>query len=203
MPLIEEEKKLPAKKLILVGIPLFILAVTISMVTHQYAHILVNRSICGAENSQDVIVLSLDMHKDQSVCAVASLAGVSWTLFLAIISFALFMRHPKNLFLASMAFVNASTRIPETVTVFLQIMFHNKAKLVVDESTSLSLLHFQDPSISIILLFFLSLITIFLTVTVIHDTKTVPWKWLVAFVLFLSIVPLENLEWRFIAPLIS
>ena len=204
MSLIEEEKKFPAQKLLLIGIPVFIFAVAISILSHQYAHIIVNKTICGAENSHGInIVRTVDLHSEQGMCAIASFAGPLWTFLLAIVSFSLFIRHPSNLFLASMAFVNASTRIPETVTVFLQLLFHNKAKLVVDESSSLTLLHLHDPTIPVLILFFFSLITIFLTITVVHDTKMVPWKWLVALALFLSIVPIENLVWNLFAPIIS
>jgi|ERR1041385_7719059 hypothetical protein len=204
MPLFEDEPKYTTRKLLIVGLPLFILAVAISFCTHQYAHIIVNKIACGSgqENSNHTEV-SNDLHDAPDPCALAAFAGPSWTFFLALVSFAFLVRHPQNLFIASMAFINASSRIPETVTVFLQILFHNKAKLVVDESSSIALLHLHDPTIAIVILFFFSLAIACLTITVLHDIKMVRWKWPIALVLFLLMGPLENLLWNVIKPLLS
>ncbi len=201
--MIEDEKTPPVRKLIITGIPMFLIAVTISMLTHQIAHRIVEHAVCGEHRGNaPSIVAVIDMHRDDSTCAAGSMAGMCWTLFLAIASFALFVRKPANLFLASMAFVNASARLPETLTVFLQLLFNGKTKLVVDESVALTLLHFQDPSISILLLFFLTLVTLSLTVTIVYDTRVIPWKWPVALILFLLIVPVENLAWGIFSPIL-
>ncbi len=204
MPLIEKEKNLPAKKLITLGIPLFVLAVVISMLTHQFAHIIAERTICKSDSIENVnVVDTLSPHAGRTQCPLAALAGICWTFLLAIVSFGLFVHRSDNLFLASMAFVNASSRIPQTLTVFLQLLFHNKSKLVIDETTALSLLPFRDPTISVLIVFAFLLVTSILTVITIHDLRKVPWKFFVAIGLFLSIVPIENLLWSLFGPLFS
>ena len=197
MPLIEAEPYLPAKKLLLVGLPAFILAAVVSTLTHQYAHIFASTLLCGVGRSPGTIpVTAADFHAFEAApCALASLAGPAWTFVAALASFAWYMRQPQNLFIGALAFVNASTRLPETITVSLQLLFHNRAKLAVDESASLALLNLKDPTVSVVLMFFYCLVTAFLTVTIVHDTKTVPWKWLVALGLFVLLRPLEHLIW--------
>ncbi|MBI4547996.1 MAG: hypothetical protein HY707_08455 [Ignavibacteriae bacterium] len=214
MPLLEDPPKLPAKQLIFIGIPVFVIAVAISFSTHQIAHILANRFACQTTTTSGANVLPaesilqagmniLDTHGSLVRCPIASLAGILWTFGLALASFAIYLRFPRNVFFASMAFVNASARIPETITVFLQLLVHNKSKLIVDESSSLALLSLRDPTLSTVIMCFFSLTVIFLTVTIVHDTKMVPWKWLVALGLFLAIGVLENTLWNLFAPLLA
>ncbi|MBI3766335.1 MAG: hypothetical protein HY277_07530 [Ignavibacteriales bacterium] len=200
MALIEEEPKHSWKILTFIGIPAFFIAVVLSLMIHQYSHIIINRTVCKSE-SRTKIVKVVDFQMLEAGCPISSVAGVSSTFVLALASFAFYMKYPRNLFAASMAFVNASTRLPETVTVFLQLVIHNKTHLVVDESSSLSLIHLKDPTIAVIIMCFFSLTVIFLTIIVIHDTKTVPWKWLVALTLFCLLGPVENIFWRLIAPM--
>jgi len=204
MPLREDLPKLPIKQLIFIGIPAFIIAVAISFSSHQIAHILANRFVCQTTTTSVANVMNIiDTHGGTVHCPLASLAGTVWTFGLALASFAVYLRFPGNVFFASMAFVNASARIPETIMVFFQLLFHNKSKLIVDESTSLALLNLKDPTLSTVIMCFFSLTVIFLTVTIVHDTKMVPWKWLVALSLFLAIGPLENVLWNFLAPMLA
>ena len=204
MPLIEAEPKYSVKVSLFVGIPSFILAVAISLLIHQSAHLAAKRYICGSDSGHEIRVVSISPQSMDSVdCAEASLAGISMTFFVALISFGLFIHHPRNLFLASMAFVNATMRLPETIGVFVQMLFHQKTKLIVDESLSLNLMHFKDPTASLVIICFYSLTVIFLTLTIIQDTKMIRWKWLVAIALFISIGPLQHLLWNFMVPLFS
>ena len=198
--MIEDDSKYTLRRLLLVGLPAFMLAVAISFTTHQYAHIIVGKAVCGSAPENIIHEVFDGFHEPQNLCALASFAGISWTFVLALASFAMLMRFPKNLFIASMAFINASSRIPETVTVFLQMLFHSKAKLVVDESSSIALLQLHDPTIAIVLLFFFSLAIVSLTIIVLHDIKMVKWKWPIALVLFLLTGPFEQLIWNVVGP---
>ncbi len=201
MPLIEDDEQYSVKKLLLLGLPSFILAVFISFTTHEYAHIVVSKAVCGSAQENILHEVSFGtVQENHSMCAMSSFAGISWTFFLALASFGMFMRHPRNLFIASMAFINASSRIPETVTVFLQMLFHSRAKLVVDESSSIALLNLHDPTIAVLILFFFSLSIVCLTITVLHDVKMMKWKWPIALILFILMGPLEHLIWKVIGP---
>ena len=74
---------------------------------------------------------------------------------------------------------------------------------MVDESRSLALLRLHDPTISVVLMSFFSLTILFLTITIVHDTKTIPWKWAVALGSFLILSPLQNVVWNVVSPLFS
>lgn len=201
MPYRNDEPKYPAKKLLLVGIPAFFLAVLISTVTHEYAHFVVNKFACnGTEIGLGISYI--DIPDMQSNCPLAAAAGPAWTFMLALASFGYYLHNPRNLFAAAMAFVNASSRIPETITVFLQLLVHNKTTLIVDESLSLYLFNLKDPTISIVFMCFFSITIVFLTLTIINDTKTISWKWLIALVLFIALIPLEYIILEVVAPLI-
>ncbi len=200
MPLRNDEPKYPAKKLLLIGIPAFFLAVLISTVTHEYAHIVVNKFACnGTEAGFGISYIEISDMKLN--CPFAAVAGPAWTFLLALASFAYYLHHPCNLFAGAMAFVNASSRIPETVTVFFQLLLHNKTTLIVDESLALSLFRLKDPTVSIVFMCFFSIIIVFLTLTIINDTKTISRKWLVALVLFVALIPLKYLISIVVIPL--
>ncbi len=203
MALLEDEPKQSWPKLVFIGIPSFVLAVLISILSHQYAHILANRYACGIDEGQTALMAIVDLHATRVTCPLSSAAGPSWTFFLALVSFAFYLRHPRNLFAAAMAFVNASIRLPETLTVFLQLLLHNRARIVVDESTSLALIHLKDPTLSVVFMCFCSITVFYLTITIVHDTKMVPWKWLVAVVLFVALTPLQLLLWNLVGPLVG
>ena len=102
-----------------------------------------------------------------------------------------------------MAFVNASNRLPESFIAFLQLMFRREATRISDESIALKLMHFKDPTGYVVILCFYTLTILFLTITVVNDTKIIPRKWLVAFLLFVALIPLENLLWKMLAPLFA
>jgi hypothetical protein len=191
----EEEPKLTPRTLVIVGIPSFVLAVLLAVFTHLGIHSLVDRSF-GLETPSHVMV-DLNEHR---AGPLSSAAGTAWTFLFAIASFALYVRFPRNLFLASLAFVNASLRVPKAMTVFLQLLFTGKAAPGVDESTLLSLIRLTDPTVSVLLMCFFSLAVLFLTITVVHDTRTIPWKWGVAIGLFVALQPLERLLTTTAAP---
>lgn len=188
--------------LIFAGIPSLLIAIALSLMIHQLAHMAAKKYSCSSESTREINFVNF-RPTEQPDCAIASLAGTSSTFILALISFALLIHYPRNLFLASMAFVNATMRLPEILTVFLQIVLHRKANIAVDESTALHLLPFKDPTASMVILCFYSIVIIFLTIIIIHDIKVVPWKWLVALMLFILLGPLETLAWRYVAPLMS
>ena len=133
-------------------------------------------------------------------CPLSSVAALSATIALAFVSFGIFVRAPKNLFLAAMAFVNATTRLPEAVTLLFQYVIRQKTKLLSDESIVLKLLIFKDPAGETVLICFYVLCLFFFTVIIIHDTKRVPWKWLIALALFVALGPFQEYLLRFIAP---
>jgi len=196
MPIIEDVPKYKSKTLITIGIPMFLLAVIISAASHQYIHFIVDKISAHSVERVGAVTLNMDLHGIASESPVAAAAGPIWTFLLALASFGFYAHNPRNLFAASMAFINASCRLPETVTVFMQLLLHSKTTMLTDESFSLSLLKLDDPTISIVLLCFFTLTLFFLTITIIHDTKTVPWKWLIAFILFICLIPLQDFIWK-------
>jgi hypothetical protein len=201
MPLLEDEPKLPKTRLLTVGLPSFIIAAALSLFTHQYAHLLVLRHACsGSLFPWNSIVNFETPHTD---CPIASFAGLAATFMLALVSFAMYMRFPQNLFWGSMAFINASIRIPETLTVFFQLFFHQKSDLPVDESVALNLIHMHDPVVGIVILCFFAITLLFLTLIIVHDTRMVPSKWLVAGGLFILMIPLETILWHLIVPMVA
>jgi len=183
MTLIEEPKKYPLTILLRIGIPSFLTAVILSVGSHLCAHYFAGLILPSLENIRPVFTAI--PHGRFTMLPLSALIALIWTFLLAIGSFTFFLHHPRNLFATSMAFVNTTLRLPEMVSVFLQFLFYNRTTFPVDESYSLYLLRITDPTLSVLFLCFFSLSMIFLTVTIIHDTKTIPWKWLVAIVLFL------------------
>jgi len=190
MALIQEEWKYPAYRLILAGIPLFLAAVVISVLTHDCVHIIADKYFCSAAEGPARLEIYGEGH---SVCGASSLAAALWTLILAFVSFAFYIRNPNNMFAGLLAFVNSSLRLPETLTVFWQLFSLKKEILSTDDSIALSLLNLKDPAPSVVILCFFSMITVFLAATVVHDTKKVPWKWLLALSLLALLYPLENI----------
>ena len=186
------------------GIPVFILAMTLSVFSHHYAHMMVKKYSCGSHQEQHVKIINITdrLSSENPDCAEASFAGITSTFILALTSFAFFIHHPRNLFLASMAFINATMRLPETITIFLQYLFHQKTTLIADESVALKLLHMHDQTAAVVILWFYSITIIFLSITIIHDTKVLPAKWVIAFVLFSAIMPLKFIAEKFVAPIV-
>ncbi len=192
----EEESKYSTQKLLNVGIPSFVVAVLISTIAHNLAHIITEKlvTLIGM-NAIGYYV------RFENICfqnPYVSVSGPISTFLLALISFVFFLRYPRNLFAASMAFINAGSRVVYSVPVFIQLLLHSKTTIVADESISLSLLKFKDPTISIVIMCFFTMITLYLTVIIIHDLKIVPWKWLVASVLLILLMPLQSIIFKFI-----
>jgi len=185
MPLLEDEPTYPARKLLLVGVPALLVAVGLSLVVHEEAHLFGLTTFCSESGGVSASAVSLGgLDNGSNGCGMSALAGQAATLFLALLSFALFLRYPRNLFFASMAFVNATARLPETITVFLQYLIHNGTTLRVDESVSLSLIGLADPTIPTVIMCFYSLLLLFFAIIVVHDLKSVRFKWPIAFALF-------------------
>lgn len=188
MALLPDQPTLPAKRLLMIGLPLLLLAIGISLFTHRQAHRFGERTFCG--NADAAVVPAALLPRGEAgdgICGMSALSGAAWTFGLALASFALLVRFPGNLFLMSLAFVNASARIPDSVTVFLQYLINNRSSLVVDETVSLSLLGPVDPAIPTMLMCFYSLLLIFFSIIVVHNVKTVRFKWPIAIVLFAGI----------------
>jgi hypothetical protein len=199
MPLIEDEAKHTTKTLLTIGLPSFVAAAAISIALHQCAHAIVSANVCSESVANTSDILPVCSYGGRHVsCALSSAAGPLATFVLALVSFAVYLRFPRNLFVGSMAFINAAARLPETIGVFAQVFLHNRSTLAVDERFSLSLIHLQDPTLGMLILCFFAITIFFLTIIVVHDTKTVPWKWLVAFVLFVILGPLQQVEWKFV-----
>ena len=194
MPLIEHEPPHSWRVLTFVGIPALIVTILIAAIAHQYAHAAAERYFCHASSDEPIHITGIIDHPEEHTCAIASLAGAVSTFFLALASFAFFIHHPRNIFAAAMAFVNATWRLPETLTVFIQLVLNQSSRLIVDESTALQLLHLKDTTGSIVLLCFYSIVVIFLTIIIIHDTKFVRWKWGIAFTLLGFIGSLKYLH---------
>jgi hypothetical protein len=200
MPLLNEEPKLPAHRLLKIELPLFFLALLISVLIHQVAHNVVYRKFCAGNypmNRQPSAIL--ETHTD---CPEAAIAGVVATFLTAVASFAIYIRNSNILFFGSAAFINATIRLPETIAVFLQMLLRQKTDLNVDESIALRMLHMHDPAVAILILCFFSLTIFFLAITIIHDTMIIPSKWAIAACLFALIIPLDVLLRRMIEPML-
>jgi hypothetical protein len=190
MPLIAPHPLIPTRTLLLTGIPFFVAAVAFSLLSHIAVHASVGEAACGPEGRTTATVAFMtELHPPHSQCGWSALAGVGWTLALALASFAALLRLPGNLFVASMAFVNATARLPEIITVFLQYLIHGRSLRPVDESLSLGLLGPIDPTIPMVISCFYAIGSISFAVIVVHDTKGVKYKWLVAAAL-LALMPL-------------
>jgi hypothetical protein len=151
MALREEEPKFQAKYLVRKGIPLFLIAVVISVLLHSLAQTLIG-SMIGKSNLN--VAGSSEFLINQH--PVAAAAGTIFTLVIAFVSFRYSLHFPHNLFAVSMAFVNASMRLTEIVTVFIQMLIYKKTTVIADESILLSLIPLNNPTPIIVLLCFLS-----------------------------------------------
>jgi hypothetical protein len=141
-------------------------------------------------------------HDTNTDCPVAALAGTAATFLTAIAGFALYIRNTNNLFFGSLAFINATMRLPGAVAVFFQLFLRQKTDLMVDEGLALRMLHMHDPAVGILILCFFSLTIFFLAITIIHDTRILPRKWAIASCLFVLIIPLEMVLRRVIEPML-
>jgi len=193
MALIESEPTIPARRLILFGVPALLVAVALSLLAHQLAHRMGLNAFCQGTDRPALTLVSLGgIEQSSDGCGMSALAGQAVTLGLGLVSFAFFLKYPRNLFFASMAFVNATARLPETITVFLQYLIHNETTLHVDESVSLSLIGLHDPTIPTVIMCFYSLLLLFFAIIVVHDLKSVRYKWPIAFALFALMGTIES-----------
>jgi hypothetical protein len=195
MALIEQEQPHTLRTLLAIGIPSFFAAVAISVVSHQAAHHLIGNAVCGP-----VVLAPAGVHSAESPCALGSLAGPVWTFGLALASFAVMLRRPHNLFFAMMAFVNASIRLPETLSVFFRLLVHDVAEKGIDEGSSLGLLRLHDQTIPTVIMCFYSIMAVFFALIVVHDMRRVPYKWVVALGLFLALGFVEQGVWALVGP---
>jgi hypothetical protein len=198
MALIEEERPHSLRTLLAIGIPSFLAAVAISVISHQAAHHLIGNAVCGG-----VAVTPASVHEAESPCALGALAGPVWTFALALASFAVMLRRPHNLFFAMMAFVNASIRLPETLSVFFRLLVHDVAEKGIDEGSSLGLLRLHDQTIPTVIMCFYSIMVVFFALIVVHDMRRVPYKWAVAVALFLALGFVEQGVWALVGPYVS
>jgi hypothetical protein len=194
MALLHDEPTLPAKRLLLLGAPALLFAVAISLVTHIEAHRFGDAAFCGGRTAPVVspAFWLIDPETPPATCAMSALAGQAWSFGLALASFALLVRFPRSLFLMSLAFVNATARIPESITIFLQYLIHNRTSMNVDESAALSLIDAADPAIPMVIMCFYTLFLLFFSIIVVHNVKSVRHKWPIAFGLFLVMVYIER-----------
>jgi len=211
MPLVEDEPKYSPKLLLIAGIPIFVLTFSFSLLWHHTAHALADKYLPSAEQApsgeagsrgQDPVFPDGKLI-DQPQGKIPSLAGLGATVMLAIASFALFIHYPKNLVLASLAFVNATSRIPDASQAFAATITGSVPRIAGDEWVALHLLHFKDPTASLVVLGSYLLTTIFFSIFVVHDVKMVPRKWAVAFLLFALALPGERIAWGVLSRLIS
>lgn len=183
MPLIENEPHHSRRMLIFLGVPSLLLAIVFSSITHQYGHAIAERFLCNAGHEHTISFSHLAHPAEGTGCAIASLVGAASTFLLALISFAFLVHNPRNILAAAMAFVSATWRLPETLAVFGQMAMYQKTSLIIDESIALQLIRLKDTTGSIVLLCFYSIVLLFFSVIIIHDTKFLRWKWSVAAIL--------------------
>jgi hypothetical protein len=137
------------------------------------------------------------------VSPLETLAGPASTFLVALGSLALFVRYPRNLFFPSLAFVNATSRLPEAVTLCVQLFFRRALNPASEEGSLLALLHLHNSTAGLAILCFFSLTLIFMSIAVVHESRWVPWKWPVALAMFGLLIPLQPLLVRVIAPAFS
>ncbi|GEM_PF-2071033 len=204
MPLIEPEAAHSNRVALLAGIPSLIAAVIVSLIIHQYVHTIVRKHACEGRSDMQVTSISFQHSSiDTTDCPLSSLAAVSATLILALGSFGIFIHSPRNLFFAAMAFINATARLPEAITLLSQFVVNKQSKLISDESSALTLLHFKDPTAYTVILLFYVVSLFFFAVTIIHDARALRGKWLIALALLLLMWPLQQILSKLIADIIS
>jgi hypothetical protein len=194
MALLKDIPTLPPKRVMLIGIPVMLLAVAVSILSHREAHRFGDKAFCGGSRAAATgpVLWLIEGETPPGSCGMSALAGQLWTLGLAVVSFGFLVRLPGNFFLMSMAFVNASARIPEALTVFLQYLINNKTSLHVDESVALTLIGPVDPAIPTVIMCFYSLLLIFFTIIVVHNVKVIRHKWPIALCLFAAMTFIEQ-----------
>lgn len=205
MALLQDEPTYTAKRMLTAGVPAFLVAVAITLVSHSWAHRYGDAAFCGGAKDHPVstVLWLIDGEAPPGMCGMSALTAAAWTFGLAVVSFAALVRFPRSLFLLSLAFVNASARIPESLTVFLQYLINNRTSLRVDESVALSLMGPIDPAVPTVIMCFYSLLLLFFTIIVVHNVKVVRYKWPIALALFAGMVFIERAILFLLSPLLG
>jgi hypothetical protein len=187
--------------MVFAGIPSLIFAVLCSMLVHHYAHDIARKHYCPSEGAPKVELTFLPEETEGTPdCPVASLSAIGATLALGLGSFGLLLHYPRNVFFASLSFVNVTMRLPGAFALFVQMIRHRTSPVPADEASAFSLLHFGDPVGYLVILAIYILGLIFLWLIIVNDTKTVPRKWLVAIVLFVILPLFEAWTWPHLRP---
>ena len=80
MALLQDEPTISHRTLLLVGIPSFIVAVAISLLSHQHAHRLGDQTFCGDRPAAVITAVSLlNIETPPGECGLSALAGQAWT----------------------------------------------------------------------------------------------------------------------------
>src|ERR1041385_3298472 len=192
-----DEPKLPPARLFAVGLPAFLAAILLSILVHESSHLIARRLLASAAPVQTHAGLEAGNPAQHS--PLEELAGPFGTFLLAVGSFALFVRVPENLFFSAMAFVNAPARLPQTLLFCPQLFFRRNTPAETEEGSLLALLHLHNPTAGLVILCFFSLLLLFMSITVIHESRSVPWKWLVALGMLAVFIPVQPLLSRLFA----
>ncbi len=177
LTLADDADKLSARRLLLAGVPAFVLSIVASMLIHGYAHAIAHTLLPRESTLQSA--------------AIEELAGPAASFILALLSFAAFVRSPKNLFFSSLAFVSAAGRLPAALVICIRLFFNREAPPVADEGGLLPLLGLHNPTAGLVILCFYSMILLFLCIAVIHESRAVPWKWLMAAAMLAVLIPVQ------------
>ena len=193
MPLLEREPHASLKTLLLFGVPSLFIAVVCSMLLHNYIHEVVRNRVCHeVAQPRQVSVSFSQVGELPADCPLAALAAIGATLALGLAAFGLLVHFQRNILFAAFAFVNATMRLPEALTLFAQMALKRTPPLLCDEWSAFQLVHFKDSTAYLVILWFYLLSLFFFTVFVIHDSKSIPRKWLVAILLFVALPPFER-----------
>ena len=178
------------------GIPSLLIAIVCSMLVHHYAHDIARRHACPREEAPNVeFTLLQEGTEGTPECPVASLAAISATLALGLVSFGLLLRNPRNVFFALLGFVNITMRLPGGLASFVHILMRRTTPIPADEAVALNLLHLGDPVGYIFILALYVIALVFFALIIVNDTRTVPRKWIVALILFVLLPPFEAWLW--------
>jgi hypothetical protein len=196
----EEDAKLSGGKLILVGVPAFLSALLVSLILYQFSQLIAHRIQHGILPAGDSQVTA--PRQGPFMTPFEALAGPVMNIVVAIGSFALFVRFPKNLFLSALAFISSSGRLREMLELWIQLFFRRAGPIEADEGSLVTALHLHNPTAAIVILTFVALALLFMSITVVHETRVVPRKWLVAACTVALLIPLQPLLSRIVIPAI-
>src|SRR3989442_12100524 len=89
-----DEPKLPRRRLFVVGLPAFLAAIVLSILVHEYSHVIARRLLSDASFVQTQESPGVEQAPRHS--PLQDLAGPIGTFLLAVVSFPLFVRLPHN-----------------------------------------------------------------------------------------------------------